>query len=521
MAIAVGALVASAGAVAQPARSEPSLSASPGSDALKLDAALARLGRNPRDTATLIEAGEAALSSGDIEAAIGFFKRADQVSPSNPRALSGLARAMLRNNDPVDAIPTFARAEAAGAADLRTTSDRGLAYDLVGDNARARQYYRQALSLGSDVETMRRFSLNQAMTGDGAGAEATLRPLLQAQDKAAWRTRAFVFAILGQVDEAVTVARTLLPADLAAAITPYLRYMPRLTGSQQAAAANFGIFPRASDIGRDDPRIAQYAASIGKGPQVASADRPLIPSGEPLGHRAGPPAEPRAQTKAERAVALAARTAPPELMPTRQTPAEPEVAPPVTARPAYGPPDPGSGRPPVVTATPRAIVAQAQPSASKPSPAQPAPAPLRREPKPAPAAAPAPSLADAFGDIGKPAAGAAQRAGAVDITRIAPSRPKPPPPSHPSRIWVQLGVGRDVDAMTNDWRRLARQSEGVLKARHPFVSDYGSRNRLLTGPFESEEAARGFIQQLDKAGVSGPYIWVSPAGQVVDSLDER
>ena len=53
----------------------------PSSDPMNLNAALARLGRNPRDVQALIDAGRAALAIGDIDAAVGFFSRAFELLP--------------------------------------------------------------------------------------------------------------------------------------------------------------------------------------------------------------------------------------------------------------------------------------------------------------------------------------------------------------------------------------------------------------------------------------------------------
>jgi Flp pilus assembly protein TadD len=562
---------AGAAPVVQPVPGHAALPASPSADALRLNVALARLARNPRDVEALIDAGNAALASGDVDAAIGFFTRADQVMPGNARALAGLAGALLQNNDPVGAIPVFDRAETSGARDPAFIADRGLAWDLVGEPLRAQGYYRQALVKRADPETERRLALSQAIAGDSAGAEATLRPLLQDQDKASWRTRTFIFAILGQVDEAVTVAKSLLPADLAAAITPYLRYMPKLTRAQQAAAANLGMFPRASDIGTDDPRIAQFVAAHAD-PKLGASDKQLAPLGEP-GRKQETESrrEPRALTKAERAAALAGRTAPPDPLPLRQV----ETVSAATAR-TGAPPVPGvqksgaSFASPTVSApasgatraatpglapvgsTPRGagVVGAAQ-GLARPNDPQFEPFPMPGHiaagsamPAAIPAATgsvtagtspprslvPSASPSDrvnigtAFGDIGKPELDAHSRAGAIDIARLEAARAraaKPPPPSHPSRIWVQLATGHDKDALATDWHRFVRISGGALKAYEPFVSEWGTRNRLLTGPFESEAAAKSFIQQLAKANFYGSFIWTSPAGQVVDSLDDR
>lgn len=163
----------------------------------------------------------------------------------------------------------------------------------------------------------------------------------------------------------------------------------------------------------------------------------------------------------------------------------------------------------------------------------PASDPVTRAPVTTPAApTPAPAritLADAFREFARPTIDATPAAGAVDIRRIAPARtakpaplkaapPKPAPPSHPSRIWVQVATGRDKSALNYDWRRMARQSAEVFGGKQPFVSAWGQTNRLLTGPFQTEAAANAYIAQLGRAGINGPFVWTSPAGQVVDAI---
>lgn len=601
----------------------------PSEESLALNAALSKLGRNPRDLDALIDAGNAALAMGDVDAAFGFFRRADQISSANPRVKSGLASAMVRKGDPVGAISLFEEAEKAGAKPSAIAADRGLAYDLIGDSATAQRLYNLALTAGPDDEITRRLALSQAISGDRPGMEMTLLPLLRNQDKAAWRTRAFALAIMGKTDEAVRLVKTILPESLANDMSPYLSYMPRLTPAQQAAAANLGAFPRASEIGRDDPRIAQAASAAGSKPAIASVDAGLVPRGAPLGgdkqtkRTAGQDGsgkekkeEPRSKS-ASRKLAGASkqepvRTAPPEPQPARQvgaaaepvlalaTPAKPTQPPAVTASKPTHPPAvtaPQPTQPPAAAApkpvpAPAMAVAPAAPvanppataAASQPPPAVPAPVstgtspaattaptatttPATEPAKPVPgpgfdlarlpnsqlgapteaalqpkqetaAAKTAPevteerlSLAEAFSDLGKPTTSAAPVAGAVDIRKITPAKPapppvkaeppKPPPPSHPSRIWVQLGVGRNTAAMTFDWRKLTRKAPDVFRGRKPYVSEMGQTNRMLTGPFESTAAANKFLGELRGADIDGPYVWTSPAGQVVDALPGR
>src|SRR5690606_24671301 len=106
--------------------------------------------------------------------------------------------------------------------------------------------YRLALSLGESAVVSRRLAISQAIAGDQRASEATLLPMLQRSDLAAYRARAFALAILGKAEEAVSIAETMLPERLSSRMAPYLRYMPHLTRPQQAAAANLGAFPRAA-----------------------------------------------------------------------------------------------------------------------------------------------------------------------------------------------------------------------------------------------------------------------------------
>lgn len=249
----------------------------------RLNDALRRLAKNSQDVGALIDAGDAALELGDLDAAMGFFGRAQELSSTNPRAKMGMAAVFLRSGRPIDALRLFGEAEQAGASSDRVAADRGLAYDLVGNNADAQASYRAALAKGSSDEVTRRLAISQAIAGDRKAFEATLLPLLQKRDYAAYRARAFGLAILGDDKQAASIVGASMPTDLASRIAPYLAYMPRLTKAQQAAAANLGVFPKAAEIGRDDPRIAQYANS--GAPAARAADARLAPAGKPLNQR--------------------------------------------------------------------------------------------------------------------------------------------------------------------------------------------------------------------------------------------
>ena len=634
----------------------------PSQQSYQLNAALTRLAANPRDIGALIDAGNAALTLGDNDAALGFFGRADQLSPNDLRVKGALASALVKNEDPFAAIPLFDAAERAGARDGSLAGDRGLAYDLVGDNLNAQRYYRQALaSAPSNDEIVRRLALSLAIAGDRKGSEATLLTQLRRNEPAAWRTRAFVLAILGDTEEAVKIATGTMPRDLSDAMVPYLRYMGRLTPAQQAAAANFGHFPRAAQIGRDDPRVARYAAlnprrveptvvalaakSDGKG--KGASDRTErrrervrerdpgtkgVVRGQPVMQRpatalaaaAPAPAPPPASTQIARMVPppvrVAAATLPPAALnrlpevrmsavpaPTSSAsptsiagPAfasltlKPVVAPPAVTRSPAAVPAPATAPagsataittlPPVGVASPGAASIASnldlarrfqQPGTGPVATAASVPVGSTAALAPAPAlvpvgpAAPEPrrDLAAAFSDF-RPPADEQREVVSVDISklpsrgkkaapvdergpipeaptgtkRIAAADPatssaarkgidpktgkpvkvadksaKPVVPSHPSRIWIQLGVGRDKGALGFDWRKLGKAQAELFKGRKAWTTPWGQTNRLLVGPFETQAAAQAFLKEARKKD-GDAFVWTSPAGQAVDAL---
>jgi len=171
------------------------------------------------------------------------------------------------------------------------------------------------------------------------------------------------------------------------------------------------------------------------------------------------------------------------------------------------------------------------------------------------------SLDEAFAGFTAPSREIEPKAGAVDIRKVRPAAPPPPPAvaakdpcakevpakgakltkgkaalakdakcvdpketkakegkAQPSRIWVQVATGRDKSALGFDWRKLARDNSELFKGLKPGITAWGQSNRLLAGPFATQKEAAAFLAKLKKAGISGAFVWSSPAGQVVDAL---
>lgn len=469
-------------AAAQAVTSREVVQALPSQDVQRLNRALMRLAKRPRSIDALLEAGDAALAVDDLDAALGFYSRADDISPDNADIKLGMARVFLRSGRPLEAIPLFAAAQAAGAEPKELLSDRALAYDLVGDQPSAQAAYRRAVrEEPEDDEAKRRLAISLAISGDREEFERTLRPLIDKRDFAAFRARAFGLAILGDHARASAIAGAVMPRDLALRIDPYFEFMPRLTKSQQAAAANLGIFPGAADIGRDDPQLAAYVGNAATLSATADArasarapDRRLEPAGAPLGRTTSAAAEVPAAS-----VASARPTAQPGF----------DLA--------------GAGRPAADAAATRTV-------------------PL--PPAPASVASPEVSVADAFADLGTAAPVAVRPSGqAVDLAAINIPREKPPapakpsPPAHPSRIWVQLATGRDVDALRFDWRRFSRKAPALLGDLTAHVTPWGEANRLLVGPLKSRDAQRELINALNEQGID-TFGYVSPEGTEIKPI---
>jgi Flp pilus assembly protein TadD len=523
------------GAQAQDVVSREVVQPLPAPEVQRLNRALVALAKTPRDRDALLEAGDAAMGVDDLEAAIGFFGRAAEIDANHPKVAQGLGGVYLRAGRAGEALVQFERAISAGVPERDILADQGLSLDLVGEQAAAQQAYRRVIELdpGND-EARRRLAISHAISGNRSRFEETLRPLLDKRDMAAQRARAFGLAILGEPDRASAIVEQVMPRDLATRLTPYFGYMPRLTKPQQAAAANLGLFPRAADIGRDDPRLARFA-------REERADSKLAPAGIPLDVRTAPPptladlARARAATVAPAAtptptptapapIPASARNAPPstlaDLAPAR-------VAPAVTLTPA--PTVPATVAAPARTAPP-ATLADLTPVRTVPVPAPAASPPPPPPPPPVQAPAASQRVADAFADFGSvPLPDARAGSDAVDLNRITirreappppPEKPKPkepPKPVHPSRVWVQVATGKNVSALGFDWRRIAKTGGDALGGVKPHTTRWGEANRLLAGPYTTRDKAQAAVRALKAKGVDS-FLYVSPEGEEIQPV---
>jgi Flp pilus assembly protein TadD len=243
-----GALVACACAIAAaPGGAQGSYSPYDESPSAALARYVRTLASDPTDFQSLIGAGKAALELGDAQAAAGFFARADEVNPRSPLPQAGMGAVSVANGDPRAALPYFQRAQQLGASVASFACDRGLAYDLLGQQAKAQADYRIALGGRDGDEARRRLALSLAISGDRNAALQTLAPLAARGDAGVPRVRAFVLALTGDSNAAMNAINAAMPGS-SPQVAPFIQRLPSLSASQRAAAVNLGIFPDSGDV---------------------------------------------------------------------------------------------------------------------------------------------------------------------------------------------------------------------------------------------------------------------------------
>ena len=531
----------------------------------RLSRHLRELAADPQNVTALIGAGQASLDVGDGNAALGFFARADEKAPRNGQVKAGLARSLLMVDNPREALKMFDAARSLGIADVQLAPDRGLAYDLKGDNKRAQQDYALVLAQGPNDEVTKRYALSLGITGDRERALQLLQPLLYKRDQGAWRARAFVMALTGDAPGASKIVHQVMPARMAQTMDGFLPRLAALSPAQKAAAVHLGEMP--SDV-RFASNTAQPPAYVAAGAAPAFTPAPT-PTPTPT---ASPTREPESREGRRRpgATALMASPPPPKVVkrrggavqvaaaptptPTPEPPAPvqlaendttpafvPTMTP--TPRPTYSPPPRPTYTPPpkpvkvarapspTPTAQPaplpteqrgdlEAIIASIREAAAAP---RPTPTPTRLAqakttapkgkptPTPSPAAKGGPSGKDAADKDAKP--DPKSKAGKAAAAAAAKKKAEP---KNPARIWVQVAGGANAGDLPKEWAGVAGK-HAELKGKGPYTAKNRATNRLLAGPFKSEAEAQAAVAKLRKAGI-GAFQWKSDEGEAVQKI---
>lgn len=107
----------------------------------------------------------------------------------------------------------------------------------------------------------------------------------------------------------------------------------------------------------------------------------------------------------------------------------------------------------------------------------------------------------------------------ADAKKAAEAKKPDPAKAEPQRWWVQVAGGANADDLGKDWKRVSGKS-AALKGKGAYTTPLRATNRLLTGPFKSQEEAMALVNTLKKDGTSA-FAWQSPAGQKVTRLPAK
>jgi hypothetical protein len=178
---------------------------------------------------------------------------------------------------------------------------------------------------------------------------------------------------------------------------------------------------------------------------------------------------------------------------------------------------------------PRAVAASAAPVPT-PAPARPAPSTAKTRQLEAAnvaaikqaaadkAAAEAAAAARRKADEARKAAAAKK---AADEKAAAEKRAKEKEEkANPSRIWVQVAGGAYEGDLPKAWAKVKAKAPEAFKGKTGWTTPLRATNRVLAGPFKSDDAAQDFVNQLARKGIHA-FAFTSDKGQKIDKLPTK
>jgi hypothetical protein len=310
----------------------------------------------------------------------------------------------------------------------------------------------------------------------------------------------------GDLPGASRIVHQVMPERMAQTMDPFLAKLSSLNAAQKAAAVHLGEMPSTVRVASAQP-IPQPSS-----PPTFYAPTPT-PTPAPSGRRGAG----ASQLLASPPPPTATRVKAPTPTPT-PTPAPTRAA--------------QTGQSAAVPATERgdldAIMRDIRAAADKKEAPRVAQAASRTAPTPSPRAAvkkeePAKTKAKAETDEDcKPAPrkgkGKAAKTVCEPTTKAAKqaAAKKKAEPKNPPRIWVQVAGGANEDALPKEWARVTAK-DATLRGKGPWTSKNRATNRLLAGPYKTDEEAQAVVRKLRKAGI-GAFQWHSDAGEAVEKI---
>jgi Flp pilus assembly protein TadD len=194
---------------------------------------------NPTAAAPFAAAGDTLVELGEINEAIVAYRAALVRAPHNPDALRGLARSYLLTGKPELAAEPLGLALAQAPDDPKLLQLIGVAEDFTGRHAAAQARYRRALDLlPGDPGLSVNLALSLALTGNYGDAVAILTPVAlgPAGTPGERQSLALIYALQGDDRAAERIARLDLDAPAAQRALAYYDTLRRLSPEARVRA---------------------------------------------------------------------------------------------------------------------------------------------------------------------------------------------------------------------------------------------------------------------------------------------
>ena len=85
---------------------------------------------------------------------------------------------------------------------------------------------------------------------------------------------------------------------------------------------------------------------------------------------------------------------------------------------------------------------------------------------------------------------------------------------------MQVAGGANEHDLPKAWAAVKAKAPAAFKGKQGWSTPLNATNRVLTGPFKSDDAAQDFVNTLKKEGLSA-FPFTSTAGQKVDKLPAK
>ncbi len=218
--------------------------------------------QDPKNIPALLGEGEILLTMGAFPDAEQRFRAARSFGDDSARSAAGLGRALLRENQPREALQFFEKALKEPKASAETYNGYGVTLDLIGRHQDAQIAYSKGLDKDpGNVILTNNLALSFALSQDYAAALRMLSDLASAQPdaKSALENLSLVYGLSGDMESARKVAALDFKGDALEQRVAYIKRIAALPADVRGEAIILGIEPDVA-VAADTPATPATAS---------------------------------------------------------------------------------------------------------------------------------------------------------------------------------------------------------------------------------------------------------------------